>query len=134
CGSEDPLPPPDVAPAAHLPADFAVSADGQEPGTFVQPDAGRVGEGNTGKGGMKTERLEFGQQRSVKPAADPLASPPRSDIDRDVARTRVGRPLAMRGCVGISRDPALAFGDEPAVGRTVAPDAAGHFLRVRRFQ
>src|SRR6188472_182383 len=50
--SEQPLPPPDVAPAAHLPADLAIDADRGEAHRLVQAHAAIIGKGDSGEGGV----------------------------------------------------------------------------------
>ncbi len=64
--SEQTLPPADIAPAIHLPADLPVDADRREAAGFVQGNAGRVGQGNAGKDGVNALVAQQGEARFVE--------------------------------------------------------------------
>jgi hypothetical protein len=57
----------------------------------------------------------------------------RIDIDRDVARTGIGCPVAMRRTIGIARDLAIGLGDQPRVAFSIRSDAPSHFRFAGRL-
>src|SRR5687768_6926752 len=64
--SEQPLPPADIAPLPKLPADLAVDPDRREAHRLVQADAGVVGQGDAGEGGMEALAREHRQQLGIE--------------------------------------------------------------------
>src|SRR3569623_1378555 len=115
---EQPLPPPHVAPAVHLPADLAVAADQGEAHRFVQADAPVVRQRDAGERGVVALAKQR-QQLGIERAAHALPGISRIDVARDVARGVVSRAVAMRRTIGVARDRAVDFGDQPAVALSV---------------
>src|SRR5438270_9061319 len=100
-GAQCPLPPPDVVPAAELPADPLVHPHGLESERLVEAHARLVGQRDAGAGHLESLVAEPREQGLVQGAADAAALAVRRHIDRDVGRPPVARALAVPGGVGV---------------------------------
>src|SRR5262245_5234872 len=93
------LPPADVAPRPGLPADPAVNPNRNETHGLVQPDAGLVGESDSGAGNLKSLPSQPLQEFGVEPPPVTLSALPFVHVDRDISRPAIGSPEAMRTSV-----------------------------------
>src|SRR5205814_218261 len=100
-------------PGAQLKADLLIDPHGLESKTLVKSDAGIIWQGNARVGIVEAQQSSAFEQRQIKRSTDSLSMIFRIDIHGDIDRPSIGRAFSMLARVRISKNPSLAFIDQP---------------------